>query len=126
MNNVKLNPGDLVTWVAPGHADVQLLVAENGTDLWFQFAPKPWHKLKVLGVEGLTVQQAQEVLSSPSKAALDDFGIPGWLYKSWDEERSKGHGVPDWIAEKVEEAQANPEPVGKVERQERIKAPGEE
>lgn len=89
--SVKLNPGDLLLWVEDEpERSAALLVGEDGVSLHFQFGRKPWHESG-----GLTAREAEAVLNSPSRLALRDFGLPGRLYKSYDEATGRSFADPN-------------------------------
>lgn len=90
-----LKPGDLVMWVeeTPNMEPSPLLVTEDGQSFQFQFGRKPWHEMTFLGdTRGLTVEQAQVVLERYD-GDLDATGLPGRLYKCYDE--ATGQSFPD-------------------------------
>lgn len=92
MSRITLNPGDILIWHDPDAQTYEpvapMVVAPNGTDLWFQFAPKPWHLLTQDGVKGLTVSEAEDVLNGEL-----EWDGPGYLFKSYDAEHDMS--LPD-------------------------------
>lgn len=119
MSRSTLKPGDLVM-VDPVQGNVQAgpaQVAENGVDLMFQWNPKPWHTQSFAGVQGLTAQEAEEVLRGERE-------FPWILYKVWDEEAQHSYAPPESVLEEIErrqmavEAKGEPaESLGKIKPQ---------
>lgn len=104
-SRTRLKPGDLVMVdpVKPGVNPAAVLVAENGTDLFFQFSPRPWHETAPAGVKGLTVAEAEEVLRGERE-------YPQVLYKVWDEESQSSYAPPQSVLDEVERRQMSVEP----------------
>lgn len=83
---VTLKPGDLVRWEPdPEEENVEaslLMVADNGTDLLFQFGAKPWSDMDFAGHNGLTASEAELVLNG--HVELTKFGLSGRVWKAYD------------------------------------------
>lgn len=78
---VTLKPGDLVQW-EPGDDEENvgpstLLVADNGTDLLFQFGTKTF---KAMYEHGLDVPELLGILNEGHQ-----YAGPGYFYKAYDE-----------------------------------------
>jgi len=86
---VLLRPGDLIFWepsCAPslspyangeGRVGAPLLVAGNGTDLFFQGHPQPWHLIR--RYRGVTAPVAERILNGEMDPPFD-----GYIYEMFD------------------------------------------
>lgn len=77
-----LHPGDLLFWEdfdeAGRSIGAPLRVGEDGLDLWFQFAPMPWHECPG-DQRGVRVPEAEAILRGEIEAPFT-----GYIYKLLD------------------------------------------
>lgn len=93
-----LKPGDLLYWTSPDPETVEpslLLVSQQGDELLFQFAPKPWSQMKFKSIhgtviEGYTAREAEEVLRGEKP-----FELEGRIYKAYDAETDTSYPDPE-------------------------------
>lgn len=84
--SVTLKPGDLVYWVPPEDAEnvepSVAAVSDDGTELMFQFGPRPWSQYPH---PGPTVAEAEEILNGKR-----EFDLPGRIWKCYDAAHDRG------------------------------------
>lgn len=109
---MKLNDGDVVTIYTPHLNHYQSLIVVESTS-GSRFSVRPAVRL--------TFAQVEELLTPYSAAELPNGS---YIYKSYDGRSERPLEIPQRILEVVEEAQSNVGPVGKVERQGKLKFDG--